>query len=348
MFDYADPALRVADNLGFAGFRVHAPINRPDYYDEVCVFLGASYFRAVAKGQVYGLSARGLAIGTGDPRGEEFARFRAFWLERPQPGVNALVIHALLDSKSTTGAYRFTVRPGEETVFDVESVLYPRVDIAEPAIAPLTGMFFFDANDRIGVDDYRPAAHDSEGLSLWTGRNEQIWRPLANPRDLQFSAFVDTNPHGFGLLQRKRAFADYQDLEVSYEKRPSLWIEPIGDWGQGAVDLVEIPTAERDQRQRRRLLAAEGQARREGRIQPHLSHALGLGPAGTGGARARRGDAIGRGARQGHAPVRARLHRRRAEEAAAGREAPCRCRRRARARSRTWWWSRTRRSRAGA
>ena len=248
LFDYADPATRPAaspatEGLGFAGFRIHAPINRPDTYDEVCVFLGASYFRAVAKGQVYGLSARGLAIGTADPKGEEFARFSTFWLERPQPGVNSLVIHALLDSRSTTGAYRFTVRPGEETVFDVESVLYPRVDITTPGIATLTGMYFFDANDRHGVDDWRPAAHDSEGLSLLTGRGEQIWRPLCDPRDLQVSDFGDVNPHGFGLMQRKRAFADYLDPEVLYNKRPSLWIEPIGDWGQGAVVLVEIPTA---------------------------------------------------------------------------------------------------------
>ncbi len=248
LFDYAEPATRPAEApgseaLGFAGFRIHAAINRADTLDEVCVFLGASYFRAVAKGQVYGLSARGLAIGTGDPKGEEFARFATFWLERPQPGASSLVIHALLDSRSTTGAFRFTVRPGDETVFDVESVLYPRVDIATPGIAALTGMFFFDANDRLGVDDWRPAAHDSEGLSMLTGRGEQIWRPLCNPRDLQVSDFGDTNPHGFGLMQRKRGFADYLDPEVMYNRRPSLWIEPIGDWGPGAVVLVEIPTA---------------------------------------------------------------------------------------------------------
>ncbi len=243
LFDYADPALRVPDNLGFAGFRIHAPFDRPDYADELCVFLGASYFRAVAKGQVYGLSARGLSIATGNPRGEEFASFRAFWLERPQAGVNSLVIHALLDSRSAAGAYRFTVHPGDTTVFDVESTLYPRVDIAESGLAPLTGMFLFDANDRQRVDDWRPAAHDSEGLSMWTGRGEQLWRPLANPRDLQLSAFGDTNPRGFGLMQRKRTFADYQDIALDYGRRPSLWIEPIGDWGDGAVQLVEIPTS---------------------------------------------------------------------------------------------------------
>jgi len=243
LFDYADPAFRVPDDLGYAGLRILAPINRPDVFDEACVFLGASYFRAVAKGQVFGLSARGLAIGTGNARGEEFASFRSFWLETPQEGINSLVLHALLDSKSTTGAYRFTIRPGDVTVFDVESVLYPRVDLTEPGIAPLTSMYFFDNKERRRFDDWRPAVHDSEGLAVSNGRGEQLWRPLANPVDLQVSGFADTNPRGFGLLQRKRAFADYQDLEVSYEKRPALWVEPIGDWGQGAVNLVEIPTA---------------------------------------------------------------------------------------------------------
>ncbi|WP_284947273.1 glucan biosynthesis protein [Acidisoma cladoniae] len=242
MFDYENPKMQVAGDIGFSGLRIRAPINRPDVFDEVCVFLGASYFRAVAKGQVYGLSARGLAIGTGNQK-EEFSRFRAFWLERPQPGASSLVIHALLDSQSVTGAFRFTLRPGAETVFDVESALYPRVDITEPGIAPLTGMFDFDTNNHNKVDDWRPAAHDSEGLSMWNGQGLQIWRPLNNPTTLQISAFTDGNPRGFGLMQRKRAFADYEDLALQYEKRPSLWIEPIGDWEQGVVELVEIPTA---------------------------------------------------------------------------------------------------------
>ena len=244
-FDYADPALRVPDAIGYAGLKLRTPINRPDFYDEVCVFLGASYFRAVGRNQVFGLSARGLAIGTGNSR-EEFARFTTFWLETPKPGVNAIVLHALLDSPSTTGAYRFTIRPGtaaqETTIFDVESVLYPRTDIAEPGIAPLTSMFLFDTKDARRFDDWRPAVHDSDGLVITNGRNEQLWRPLNNPRDLQISAFSDASPHGFGLLQRARVFGAYQDLQVSYERRPSLWVEPIGDWGQGAVELVEIPT----------------------------------------------------------------------------------------------------------
>ncbi|BBK36102.1 glucans biosynthesis protein G [Allostella sp. ATCC 35155] len=229
-------------DLGFAGFRIHAPMNRPDYYDEVCAFLGASYFRAVAKNHIYGLSARGLAIGTAESGGEEFPQFTTFWLERPTPESGSLVVHALLDSRSTTGAFRFVVRPGEATIFDVEMTLYPRVAIARVGIAPLTSMFLFAANDRASIDDYRPAVHDSEGLSLWTGGGEQIWRPLANPAELQVSAFADTDPRGFGLMQRQRDFGGYKDLEARYDRRPSLWIETIGKWGKGAVHLVEIPT----------------------------------------------------------------------------------------------------------
>jgi periplasmic glucans biosynthesis protein len=231
-------------DLGFAGFRLHAPINRPDYDDEVCVFLGASYFRAVAKGEIYGLSARGLAINTADAQGEEFPFFKSFWIEKPAPNADSIVVHALLDSESLAGAYRFTIRPGEATIFDTEVALYPRRDVAHPGFAPLTSMFFFDFNDRLGVDDYRPAVHDSDGLAIRNGRGEELWRSLSNPRDLQISTFADTNPRGFGLLQRQRDFRTYQDLEANYEKRPSLWVEPIGDWGDGAVQLIEIPTKE--------------------------------------------------------------------------------------------------------
>lgn len=228
--------------VGFAGFRLHAPINRPDYYDEVGVFLGASYFRAVAKNQVYGLSARGLALRTADSKGEEFPFFKTFWIEKPAKGTNSIVVHALLDSESGAAAYRFTIRPGDTTIYDVEMALYPRVDIKEAGIAPLTSMFFFDANDRVGVDDYRPAVHDSGGLAMRNGRGEELWRPLTNPQDLQISIFSDVNPRGFGLMQRERQFHDYEDLEARFEKRPSLWIEPIGDWNAGAVYLIEIPT----------------------------------------------------------------------------------------------------------
>ena len=245
MFSFGDLKSPDANtDLGFAGFRLHYPINRPDYFDEFAVFLGATYFRAVAKGQGYGLSARGLAINTGDPKGEEFPAFTSFWIERPQPNATSIVVHALLESPSTTGAYRFTIRPGQETTFDVEPVLFPRTDIAQAGIAPLTSMFLFDANDRKNVDDYRSAVHDSDGLAIHNGRDERLWRQLNNPSDLQISSFGDTNPRGFGLMQRQKSFGAYEDLESHFERRPSLWVEPIGDWGEGEVRLVEIPTKE--------------------------------------------------------------------------------------------------------
>jgi glucans biosynthesis protein len=226
----------------FSGFRLRAPINRPDYLDEFAAFQGASYFRAVAKGQGYGISGRGLALKTGSLEGEEFPFFRAFWLEQPPADASAAVVHALLDSESTTGAYRFTIRPGDPTVMDVEMTLYPRVELKEVGLAPLTSMFFFAPNDRVGIDDFRPAVHDSDGLAIWNGRGEWLWRPLTNPETLQISAFVDSNPRGFGLLQRPRTFTDFQDLEAHYERRPSLWVEAIGDWGSGVVQLIEIPS----------------------------------------------------------------------------------------------------------
>lgn len=248
LFDFgANPVPRGAGGVpadGFAGFRLHAALNRPDYLDEVCAFLGGSYFRAVARGQLYGLSARGLALRTADPEGEEFPRFTSFWIERPAPGATQVVVHALLDSPSVAGAYRFAITPGAETVMDVRSRLYPRVRLDKAGIAPLTSMFQFDASDRGGFDDYRAAVHDSDGLALWTGAGEQLWRPLANPAVLQESTFADRDPRGFGLMQRKRRFADFGDAEARYERRPSLWVEPGAGWGAGQVHLVEIPTAD--------------------------------------------------------------------------------------------------------
>ena len=240
-FDFG-PNPRPDGDIGWAGFRVHAPLNRPDYADEVAVFLGATYFRAVARGQGYGLSARTLGLKTADPGGEEFPSFRAFWLERPQPGTNSMVVTGLLDSPSASGAARFTIRPGETTVLDVELALYPRVEIAQAGIGGMASMFLFDATNRATADDYRRAVHDSNGLQMLTGRGEALWRPLANPRTLQVSSFLDTSPRGYGLMQRARDLRAFEDLEAHYEKRPSLWIEPIGDWGEGAVQLVEIPT----------------------------------------------------------------------------------------------------------
>jgi glucans biosynthesis protein len=226
--------------LEFAGFRGRSALNAPDRLDTFIVFAGASYFQAVARGQVFGLSARGLAIGTGDPQGEEFPFFHTFWLEPPMDG--RMVVHALLDSPSVTGAYRFTIRPGDETQIDVEAILFARAEITRLGLAPLTSMYLFGALSRAGYDDVRAAVHDSDGLAIWNGKDERIWRPLANPRLLQISAFADSGPRGFGLIQREKRFAEYEDLEAQYHRRPSLWVEPIGDWGPGDVILVEIPS----------------------------------------------------------------------------------------------------------
>jgi glucans biosynthesis protein len=196
----AVPELGSHDDLGFASFRIHGPINRPDYADVICAFLRASYFRAVGKNQGYGLSARGLAIRTADRNGEEFPTFKTFWLQRRSSGTDSLVISAMLDSESAAGAFRFTIRPGDDTVFDVEAAIYPSVDIAEAGIAALTSMHFFAPNDRTKIDDYRTTVHDSDGLLMWNGRGEQLWHPLANPTDLQVSMFDGASPRGFGLM----------------------------------------------------------------------------------------------------------------------------------------------------
>jgi glucans biosynthesis protein len=230
-------------DLGFAGFRLHAALNRPDHLDELAVFLGASYFRAVGRGQRYGLSARGVAIDTGLPEEEEFPSFRAFWLERPAPNRGQIVAHALLDGPSLTGAYTFRIQPGDATTMDLDVTLYPREAIELLGIAPLTSMFTFGANDRQGIDDFRPQVHDSEGLQIWSGSGEWSWRPLVNPEEkLRLSLFGNIDPKGFGLMQRTRDFEAYQDLEARYDLRPSLWVEPLDAWGRGHIRLIEIPS----------------------------------------------------------------------------------------------------------
>lgn len=228
--------------LGFAGFRLLTRLNRPDHFDEACVFLGASYFRAVGRGQAYGISARGLAIGTASAAGEEFPAFTEFWIERPAPHATGIRVHALLESDSVTGAYLFDILPGETTMMQVRATLFARRDLPRVGIAPGTSMFFFGPQAPPSAPDFRPAVHDSDGLMLRTSQGQALWRPLTNPRALQASGFRDEGPRGFGLIQRRRGFADYQDLEARYHLRPDLWVEPLGDWGAGEVHLVEIPT----------------------------------------------------------------------------------------------------------
>ncbi len=229
-------------SLPLSGFRVRSRINSNKIWDEFLVFQGASYFRAVAKNLLYGLSARGLAINTAEPSGEEFPVFTHFWIERPGAHASAIVIYALLESASTTGAYRFTAKPGIETLTDVDLTLFPRTEMRVTGIAPLTSMFLFDETNRGRLDDYRPEVHDSDGLQIAAASGEQIFRPLANPIKLQVSSFTTQQPKGFGLVQRSRQQDDFQDFDAQYERRPSAWVEPQGEWGAGSVELVEIPS----------------------------------------------------------------------------------------------------------
>ena len=244
MFEMAPalPAQLGKVSIPVSGFRLRSQINSKKIWDEFLVFQGASYFRAVAQNLLYGLSARGLAINTAEPSGEEFPVFTHFWIQQPGKRANSIVIYALLESESATGAYRFTVQPGVETLTDVDLTLFPRSEIRVVGIAPLTSMFLFDETNRGRLDDYRPEVHDSDGLMIESKSGEHIFRQLANPMKLQVSSFTTEAPQGFGLVQRSREQSDFQDFDARYERRPSAWVEPQGEWGAGGVELVEIPS----------------------------------------------------------------------------------------------------------
>ncbi|SFL08049.1 glucans biosynthesis protein [Pseudovibrio ascidiaceicola] len=245
-FDYQDAELTASLNdvsfPGVAGFRLLNPLNVEGRMDELVAFLGASYFRALGAGNVYGLSARALAIDTASGKPEEFPNFTAFYLGKPVDGSDKVTVWAELDSPSVTGAYQFVFKPGQQTEVDVTAHLFFRSDVERLGIAPLTSMYLYGENDRVGFDDFRPEVHDSDGLKLRFANGKTAWRPLSNPDNLQLSFIGARSPAGFGLMQRDKDLENYQDLEARYDKRPSLWIEPLGDWGSGAVMLAEIPT----------------------------------------------------------------------------------------------------------
>jgi periplasmic glucans biosynthesis protein len=228
-------------DVGFSGFRAHYALNNSAYKDEVVVFLGGSYFRALGSGQRYGLSARGLAIDTVGGEGEEFPLFVDFWFVKPAADAKTLTAYALLDSPRAAGAFQFDVHPGAETVVDVRSRLYLRAGVATLGLAPLTSMYFFGENQPHRTD-FRPEVHDSDGLLVATGDGEWIWRPLLNPKHTLTTSFSMRELRGFGLLQRDRDFRSYEDSEARYELRPSAWVEPVGSWGAGRIELVQLNT----------------------------------------------------------------------------------------------------------
>jgi periplasmic glucans biosynthesis protein len=247
-FDYSTSGLdpKALANLGFSGFRI---MDGQDKVTDWLAFQGASYFRSSGQEAQYGASARGIAINTALATAEEFPRFSEFWLEPHGP---VTTIYALLDGPSITGAYKFDARKDDgqngnkrgnnAVTMNVHCQLFFRANISRMGVAPLTSMYWYGENERRKADDWRPEIHDNDGLAIWTGKGERIWRPLVNPPMVQTNSFLDTNPKGFGLVQRDRDFKSYEDDGAFYEKRPGIWVEPKGNWGAGAVQLVEIPT----------------------------------------------------------------------------------------------------------
>ena len=235
-------------DLGYAGFYVRYPDmavgSNANSLDGFFSALGCSYFRALAKDQIYGLSARGLALDTGiDGRPEEFPAFTDWWLQEPAPGATALTLDALLDSPAVSGAYEFVLHPGAVTTVDIHASLYFRTPVTRLGIAPFSSMYLFgeNAKNHFG-DNVHPEIHDSDGLLMHNGRDEWVWRPLGQDTQLQLYNFIDENPKGFGLLQRDRDFQHYQDLAMKYNVRPSAWVTPRSDWGKGAVMLIHRPS----------------------------------------------------------------------------------------------------------
>ncbi len=255
-FDYKDAALAgtLPPNLGFSGFRV---MDGRGKETDWLAFQGASYFRTSGEDNQYGASARGIAINTAMPEPEEFPRFVEFWLEEPTTDAPSITIYALLDGPSISGAYRFEAVKGRGAIIDVSADLYARTDIDRVGIAPLTSMFWYGENDRRYATDWRPEIHDSDGLAMWTGVGEHIWRPLNNGPMVRTNTFSDASPKGFGLMQRDREFAEYQDDGAFYNKRPGIWVEPNGDVGRRRRAARRDPDQGRDERQHRRLLGAE-------------------------------------------------------------------------------------------
>lgn len=232
-------------DLGYAGFKLTFPLTGPDVQNQFLVFAGASYYRAVGRDNNFGISARGIALNTGLPAGEEFPSFVEYWLKKPEKDERVMTFYALLDGPSVAGAYHFTVTPGDETTVTVRTLLFPRKDVELFGVAPLTSMFYYGENTLKPDREWRPEVHDSDGLLIHDGpSNEWLWRPLRNPESLTMDYFSTDNVRGFGLIQRDDRFTSYMDQEAHYQSRPSTWIETQGQWGKGQVVLVQLPTAD--------------------------------------------------------------------------------------------------------
>lgn len=236
-------AKKLPQGAGFAGLRVQeARDGALDWRkNDWVAFLGADYFRTIGELHQYGLSARAVALDVavaGKP--EEFPDFTKFYIDQAETDTS-LTIYALLEGPSIVGACRFVLSRGKGVIMDIEQSFFLRADIDRFGLSPLTSMYWFSETKKDTGADWRPEVHDSDGLSVWAGSGERFWRPLNNAPRIMTSSFADDSPRGFGLVQRDRSFDHYQD-GVFYDRRPSLWVEPLGPWGKGAIQLVEIPT----------------------------------------------------------------------------------------------------------
>ncbi|MCJ2088384.1 glucan biosynthesis protein D [Methylobacterium sp. E-005] len=232
----------LASDAAFSGFRLRARFVDGGALSDFALFQGGSFFHLVAEGQKFGINARALALRPADARGEEFPLFRALFIETPAPG-QPVIVHALAESESATAAFKLTLTPGREaSMAGIDGTVFARADLDHIGLGGMQGSYLFGALDRRRVDDLRAAAFSVEGLAIHNGQGEPIWRPVHNPETLQVSAFVDRGPKGFGLMQRARAYADFDDDNRHWEQRPSLWLEPLDDWNEGAVTLLEIPS----------------------------------------------------------------------------------------------------------
>ena len=241
-FTFDEPKLgqRIPDDLGYAGFELSYSLDRPAIGGEFLVFAGASYFRAIGKGGQWGLSVRGAAIDTGLASGEEFPDFIEFWLVRPRPRASRMTVYALLNSPRLTGAYEFLISPGASTRLDVRAVLFTRDRIEQLGIAPLTSMYVYGENTPRPRDAWRPEVHDSDGLLVHDGSGDWIWQPLLNPSKITIHSFSAGSE--FGLLQRDRHFASYEDAETNYHRRPSAVVRLEQGFEAGRILLVQLPT----------------------------------------------------------------------------------------------------------
>jgi glucans biosynthesis protein len=228
--------------LGYSGLRLHTNLNSEQHRDEIIVFQGGTYFRSLGRGNALGLSARALAVDTGEPTPEEFPRFTELHLVKPSNDARSQWVLGLIDGPRVCGAAAFRVTPGDNTHVDVALSLFFRAPVGVLGIAPFSSMHLYGESAPHRFDPLRPEVHDSDGLAFFTRAGERVFRPLANPGRTRVSNYRLDSPRGFGLLQRDRSFDSYQDLEERYQDRPSAWVEPIGDWGKGQLRLLEFAT----------------------------------------------------------------------------------------------------------